>query len=276
MDKTISHPPLKWVGSKRHLVPQLLKRVPIEFGRYFEPFCGAAALYFAMKPERAVLGDINADLVTTYTALSHSVDDVVRDLRRHQRLHSEDHFYATRERWNRERSAWSVARRAGAFIYFNKTGFNGLWRVNASGAMNVPMGRYTNPTICDPPLLRSASETLRRAELRAGDYRTTLDDIGRGDLVYIDSPHDIRSKTANFTSYASKPFTQDDQVELADAARRLVSKGVHVVLSNADTPLVRKLYRGFTLERVHVPRLINSNAERRGAVAEVIITFSVR
>jgi DNA adenine methylase len=265
-------PPLKYVGSKRHLVPELLARIPATFGRYVEPFCGSAALYFALQPARAVLGDVNADLITTYRAVVDDLDEVIAQLRRHQRLHSADYFYRMRERWNRRRLSWSPAKRASAFIYFNKTAFNGLWRVNAKGEMNVPMGRYANPTICNPELLRSAAAALRRAELRADDYRTTLADVQRGDLVYIDSPHDIRSKTASFTSYTARAFTQDDQAALADVARQLAAKGAHVILSNADTPLIRTLYRGFRIERVAVPRLINSVADRRGAVAEVIIT----
>lgn len=265
-------PFLKYAGSKRHLVPELLARVPPRFGRYVEPFCGSAALYFGLRPERGILGDINADLITTYQAVVGALDDVIAGLRRHQRLHSDEHYYRMREQWNRRRTAWSPARRASAFIYFNKTGFNGLWRVNAKGELNVPVGRYTNPTICAPEALRAAKEALGRAELRAGDYRTTLEDVERGDVVYIDSPHDIRSRTSSFTSYTARAFGQDDQAELADVARLLAAKGAHVILSNADTPLIRSLYRGFRIDRVSVPRLINSVAGGRGAVAEVIIT----
>lgn len=265
-------PFLKYAGSKRHLVPELLARVPPRFGRYFEPFCGSAALYFGLGPERGILGDINADLITTYRAVVEELDAVIEGLRRHQRLHSGDHYYRMREQWNRRRLSWSPAKRASAFIYFNKTGFNGLWRVNAKGEMNVPVGRYTNPTICAPETLRVAKAALGRAELRAGDYRTTLEDVERGDVVYIDSPHDIRSRTASFTSYTARAFGQHDQAELAEVARQLAAKGAHVILSNADTPLIRSLYRGFRIDRVSVPRLINSVAGGRGAVAEVIIT----
>jgi DNA adenine methylase len=264
-------PFLKYAGSKRHLVPELLKRMPTRFGRYFEPFCGSAALYFGLRPERAVLGDINGDLINVYQAVVDHFDDVIRQLDRHRRLHSSAYFYRMRDQWNAQRSSWGSARRASAFIYFNKTAFNGLWRVNSRGAMNVPLGRYTNPKICDRERLRTAGELLRHAQLRVGDYRTTLHDVERGDLIYIDSPHQARSKTANFTSYTANAFTEDDQAELAEVAGRLVRKGCHVILSNADTPFVRRLYQGFEIQRVQVPRLINSAADRRGAVDEVII-----
>jgi DNA adenine methylase len=264
-------PFLKYAGSKRHLVPELLARIPRRFGRYVEPFCGSAALYFGLRPERAVLGDVNADLIITFRAVVEELDAVIAGLSRHQRLHSDAHYYRMRAQWNRRRSSWAPAKRASAFIYFNKTGFNGLWRVNAKGEMNVPVGRYTNPTICAPETLRAAREALGRAELRTGDYRTTLEDVARGDVVYIDSPHDIRSRTSSFTSYAGA-FGPQDQAALAEVARQLAAKGAHVILSNADTPLIRTLYRGFRLDRVSVPRLINSVAGGRGAVAEVIIT----
>ncbi len=265
-------PILKWAGSKRQLVPELLARLPRRFGRYYEPFVGGGSLFFALRPERAVLGDLNADLIDAYRAVATAAGLVIRDLERHQRLHSRAHYYATRERWNGERAAWSVARRASTFIYLNKTCFNGLWRVNARSRFNVPMGAYANPTICDPDALHAAGELLRGADLRSGDYRRTLEDAGRGDLVYIDSPHQPRSRTSSFTAYTAAAFSERDQVDLAEVARALVARGCHVMLSNADTPQMRRLYRGFRVERVSCPRRINRNADRRGPVHELILT----
>lgn len=262
---------LKWAGSKRVLVPELLKRLPAEFGRYFEPFVGGGSLFFALNPERAVIGDLNVDLVNVYRALKGDVDGVIRHLRRHARLHSSEHYYRMRDQWNENRTSWSTSKRASAFLYFNKTCFNGLWRVNASGLMNVPMGRYEKPTICDQEMLHSASKSIQRAELRAGDYKKTLDDVERGDLVYIDSPHHVRSMTSSFTAYTAGAFNEQDQTELADVARQLARRGCHVILSNADLPFIRTLYKGFKIDRVPCPRLINSKAAGRGDVNELII-----
>src|SRR5262249_20391970 len=151
----------------------------------------------------AVLGDLNVDLIAAYRALVADLDGVTRHLRRHRSSHDASYYYATRTAWNAHRASWSEAKRAATFIYLNKTCFNGLWRVNRAGAFNVPLGRYTNPTIFTPEALHAARDLLARAELRAGDYRDTLSDAGRDDLVYLDPPYHPLSATARFTSYTA-------------------------------------------------------------------------
>lgn len=264
-------PILKWAGSKRRLVPELLARMPKKYGRYFEPFAGGAALFFALAPERAVLGDVSPDLVATYKAVASDPSAVVRSLRRHAAAHTPRHYYDLRDRW-RHRSTWSSTRRAAAFIYFNKTCFNGLWRVNRAGNFNVPLGRYADPPICEPENLHAAHGVLQGAELKSADFRSTVADVERGDVVYFDPPYVPLSKTSSFTSYSRDGFSLDDQKALAETARQLVARGVHVIATNSDVPLVRKLYKGFRIESVEVPRSINSNVSGRGSVREVIIT----
>jgi DNA adenine methylase len=206
-----------------------------------------------------------------YRALAHDADGVIRHLRRYRDQHSQEHYYATRARWNADRAAWEPARRAATFIYLNKTCFNGVWRVNRAGEFNVPFGRYTDPPICVPPALLAAQQALARAELRAGDYRGTVRDAERGDLVYLDPPYHPVSATASFTSYTAGAFGADDQRGLAEVARELVARGCHVVLSNSDTPFIRDLYRGFRIDRVRCVRSVNSVADRRGAIDELVI-----
>ncbi len=152
----------------------------------------------------------------------------------------------------------------------NKAGFNGIFRVNRAGHFNVPYGRNSKTSICAPDALRAAHEALRTTSLRSADYRTTLADVERGDLVYIDSPHAPRSRTASFTAYTPSAFGDREQREL-EVARRLVASGVHVILSNADTPFIRSLYADFEAIRVRCPRAINSDATKRGDVGELII-----
>jgi DNA adenine methylase len=267
----VAQPVVKWAGGKSRLLPELFARLPERWGRYFEPFSGGAALYFALAPEHGVLGDANADLVRMYRALATDASAVIRKLRSHARAHSEPYYYGARTRWNARRAAWSAAAVAAAFIYLNKTCYNGLWRVNRAGGFNVPFGRYTNPPICVPDALIAAHRVLQRAELRCGDYRATLDDAERGDLVYLDPPYEPVTATASFTSYTAHAFGRDDQRALADTARRLVARGCHVVLSNSDTPFTRELYADFQIDTVRCPRSINSAASRRGDVAELII-----
>ena len=177
-----------------------------------------------------------------------------------------------RARWNDRDVAWPAAERAAAFIYLNKTCFNGLWRVNRAGDFNVPIGRYTDPPICVPDALRAARDALSAAELRCADYRKAVADARAGDFLYFDPPYDPVTTTANFTSYSADGFSADDQRELAETARELVAKGCKVMLSNSDTPFMRSIYKGFRVERVKCPRAINSDASRRGDVAEVIVT----
>lgn len=267
----IAQPVVKWAGGKSRLLPELYARLPARWGRYFEPFGGGAALFFALAPDRGVLGDANPDLVRMYRALATDVQAVIRKLRSHARAHSEPYYYGARARWNARRASWTPAAGAAAFIYLNKTCYNGLWRVNRAGGFNVPCGRYTNPPICVPDALLAAHRVLQRTDLRCGDYRASLHDAERGDLVYLDPPYEPVTKTARFTSYTHQAFGQGDQRELAETARHLVARGCHVVLSNSDTPFTRELYAGFRVDAVRCSRSINSAADRRGDVSELII-----
>jgi DNA adenine methylase len=180
-------------------------------------------------------------------------------------------YYRLRDEWNTKRASWSPARSAAALIALNKCGYNGLWRVNRRGHFNVPMGRYDQPAICVPEVLRAAHAALRHADLRAGDYRTTLSDAERGDLCYLDPPYAPLSRTASFTTYSANGFGSDDQRTLAEMARQLVARGCHVVLSNSDTPFVRDLYKDFRIDRVRCPRSISCSVSLRGEVDELII-----
>ncbi len=268
----VAQPVVKWAGGKSRLLPELFARLPERWSRYFEPFGGGAALFFALAPEQGVLGDANPDLVRMYRALATDVSAVIRKLRSHARAHSETYYYGARARWNTRRATWALATGAAAFIYLNKTCYNGLWRVNRAGGFNVPFGRYTNPPICVPDALLAAHSVLQRADLRCGDYRATLADAGRGDLVYLDPPYEPVTATASFTSYTPLAFGRDAQRELAETARGLVARGCHVLLSNSDTPFIRDLYADFHIDAVRCSRSINSSADRRGDVSELIIS----
>jgi DNA adenine methylase len=268
----VASPIIKWVGGKTKLLPELLARMPDRFHRYYEPFAGGLALFFRVAPPRAVISDANADLIALYRAVASDVGAVIKRLQHHREVHDERHYYATRAKWNEYHDAWTDAERAATFIYLNKTCFNGLWRVNRAGDFNVPIGRYTDPPICVPDTLRAANALLARTDLRQGDYQDAVKDAARGDFVYFDPPYDPVTPTANFTSYTADAFGPDDQRALAETARRLVARGCRVMLSNNDTPFVRSIYKGFTIDRVKCARAINSNADKRGEVDEVIIT----
>ena len=254
---------VKAAGGKTRLLAELVARMPDRFGRYYEPFAGGAALFFRVAPRRAVLSDANADLMAVYRALAQDVDAVIRRLEQHRAEHGERHYYAVRDDWNQRDPAWPLIERAAAFVYLNKTCFNGLWRVNRAGAFNVALGRYADPAICAPETLRAAAAVLQRATLREGDYRAAIADARRGDF---DPPYD-----GTFGAYTADGFGDVEQAELAFTVRTLAARGCRVMVSNADTPRIRALYAGMRIDVVRCARAINCDRRGRGAVDEVLV-----
>jgi DNA adenine methylase len=264
-------PIVKWVGGKTKLLDALTARAPSGFGRYFEPFLGGGALFFRLQPRAAVLSDRNQALIECYQAVRDEVDDVIDALVRHRARHGREHYYQVREAWNAGMREATSAQRAATFVYLNKTCYNGLWRVNSRGAFNVPMGRYERPAILDAAALRIAAQALRGRELGTRSYEAVLDEARAGDFVYFDPPYVPVGTTSDFTSYTAGRFGLLDQQRLADVFRELAGRGCAVMLSNSDTPIVRRIYAGFRIDQVWCGRAVNSRPDRRGEVAEVIV-----
>ncbi len=265
-------PPVKWVGGKGRLCTALSGLLPAgaERMRHVEAFAGGAAFFFFRAPQRAVLLDVNEALIETYRAIRDSVEDVIQDLRPLAEVHTTESYYAVRRLYNEEGTG-SGSLHAARFIYLNKTCFNGLHRVNSSGAFNVPAGRYKSPRIVDPEGLREVSRALQGVRLEARSYCSLLDWAQPGDFVYLDPPYAPVSSTSNFTSYAASRFLEEDQRELRDVYRALDRRGCKLMLSNSDQTSIRELYQGFDVTQVWAPRLVNCNARKRGAVAEVVV-----
>ncbi len=264
-------PIVKAVGGKTRLLDELVARVPSTYGCYYEPFVGGGALFFHLAPKRAVISDMNRDLIVVYTAVRDDVEGVISKLERHRVQHNKGYYYEMREWWNRSRQCWTPAARAAMYLYLNRSCFNGLWRVNSDGQFNVPMGTYARLSLPSPELLRKAHQTLTDVTILHEDFRCVAERAQRGDFIYLDPPYVPLSTTSNFTTYTADGFTLDDHRELAATARSLVGRGVHVMLSNSDVPFVRDLYKGFTINTVRCNRAINSKAGGRGGVDEVII-----
>jgi DNA adenine methylase len=266
----VAVPLLKFAGGKRQLLAEIREHVPATFNRYLEPFVGGGAVFFDLfasgQAVHAYLGDVNTDLVATYKAIRNDVGAVIAALRAHERQHSEEYYYVVRAQ--HPRLDGQVAAR---MIYLNRTCFNGLYRVNRSGAFNVPFGRYVNPTVCDEENLRACAHALASVEIAVADFASVMAIAKRGDFVYCDPPYVPASKTGDFTSYTASGFTMADQERLASCARQLKESGVHVLLSNADVPVVRELYSGFETRTVRARRNINSNGGKRGDVGELLI-----
>ena len=264
-------PFLKWAGGKRQLLPQLLQLVPASFNDYHEPFVGGGALFFALAQSlrrvRATIHDANARLIRAYRAIQEDVEAVIALLASYP--HERAFYEETRRRDvdlanDVEMAAW--------MIYLNKTCYNGLYRVNADGHFNVPFGNYKNPTICDAENLRACAKALMDVELHWADFSYVVQQARKGDLVYFDPPYVPLSVTSAFTSYTAGGFGPADQKRLRNVARQLKRRGVHVLLSNSDTPQVRELYaQGFHRRRVQATRTISSKADRRGKIDELII-----
>ncbi|MGH7298203.1 MAG: DNA adenine methylase [Polyangiaceae bacterium] len=260
------HPFLKWLGGKGRLLEQFENLLPPTFDRYFEPFFGGGAMFFSLTPPRAVLSDVNAELVDCYSAVRDSVENVIAALGDHR--YEKAHFYEVRALDPR---ALTLPERAARTIFLNRAGFNGLYRVNRQGRFNVPFGRYTNPTLCDASNLRACSRALEGVEFLCGDFAAAVATVKRGDFVYFDPPYVPVSTTANFTHYAAGRFDWGEQERLAKLFAELSRRGVLVMLSNADTTEVRDLFNGFKIERVAARRSVNSNPEKRGKVGEVVV-----
>jgi len=260
-------PFLKWAGGKRQIMPDLLRHVPQKYNNYFEPFLGGGALFFELSPKMAIVSDINLRLIRTYRAIRDDVDGVIELLQKCK--YEKDFFYHMRDIYIDSQTDTEVA---AWMIFLNKTGFNGLYRVNRFNTFNVPFGKYTNPTICDVSNLKACSLALEAVDILHEDFSGVLKRAKKGDFVYMDPPYVPASKTASFSAYSAEGFFPHDQIRLRDFALELKKRGVKVLLSNSSTDYVKKLYsEGFDMEEVNATRNISCKGNKRDAVKELII-----
>lgn len=270
---TLVRPFLKWAGGKRQLLPELKKYVPSKpYKTYYEPFIGGGALLFELQNRRAVINDSNSELINCYQVVKDAVEPLILMLSQHQ--NTEAHYYEMR---NLDRSpdyaSRSPVERAARIIYLNKTCYNGLFRVNSQGQFNVPFGRYTDPNIVDAGVLRAVSAYLNNSEVIIcnTDFANAVSDAKRGDFIYFDPPYDPVSDTASFTGYDINGFGKDKQIRLKEVFDELNERGCKVLLSNAYTPFITDLYQQYRQVKVEASRAINSNAQKRGKVDEILV-----
>ena len=270
-------PFVKWVGGKRQLLRQFRELglyPPEDFNpmtnTYYEPFVGGGAVFFDLLPKNAELSDLNNELVTTYNVIKNNVDGLIQSLQKH--IYDKEYYLEVRAKKIDDLSDVEVASR---FIFLNRTGFNGLYRVNKSGQFNVPFGRYNNPVICDEDNLRRVSDALQDVTITHHDYKNVLKTAKSGDFIYLDPPYYPINATSSFTSYTAEGFLEKEQTELRDTFVKLHKKGCFVMLSNSDTPFINDLYSGLdgiTINRITAGRAINSKASGRGKITEVLVT----
>ena len=271
------HPFVKWAGGKTQLLDKLVALMPKEYNHYFEPFIGGGALLFHVAPNEFTINDFNSELVQAYRCLSNPSDTekLIERLKFHQENHSEEHYYEVR---SMDKSpdflSLPIYERAARMIYLNKSCFNGLYRVNSKGFFNVPSGKKKSVICYEEKNIQEITDFFGKSkfEILNGDFEKAVADAKKGDFVYFDPPYDTWENKDSFTSYAKNPFGKDEQRRLADCFKSLSDKGVYVMLSNHNTDFIRELYKDFNIHVVKAKRMINSKADGRGNVEEVIIT----
>jgi DNA adenine methylase len=257
-------PILRWAGSKRQLVPNLLALLPIRFGKYYEPFAGSACLFFAIHPPKAVLGDLNADLIQAYEMLVRHPRKLARQAR--DIGTSGLDYYGIRAMNPQDLDPIT---RAARFVYLNRNCFNGLYRTNRLGAFNVPLGTKTGSMPAEDQFYRCAF-ALRGVQLRALDYSNTIADAKSGDFVYMDPPY--KTARRNHGEYGYGVFSEVDLLRFAEDARRLDKAGATVLISYAVDRRLVKLLAGWSKITVKVRRRVAGAPAHRTVAREMILT----
>ena len=290
----MAKPFIKWAGGKGQLLTQIETYLPEEFDEmpditYIEPFVGGGAMLFHMLSKhqnitRAIINDINPNLVTAYRTIQTQPETLIKRLAEIQEEylvlddeHRQKYFYSKREVFNGNYT--NDVENTAMFIFLNRTCFNGLYRENSKGKFNVPFGRYVNPTICDTETIRSDSELLQRVEIIQGDYTQVGNYInGRSTFMYFDPPYRPLDATSSFNSYVKEPFDDDEQIRLGNFFARMSDAGCMVMLSNSDCSaknpedlFFEHLYDAFHIQHVWAKRGINANASKRGKLTELLI-----
>lgn len=287
-------PVIKWAGGKSQILPEIRQRYPLGLGkeikRYAEPFIGGAAVLLDIlstyQMDEVLICDTNAELINLYKTIQNNVEDLIGQLRcfKDEFLpllsdKRKEYYYTKRERFNNlKRASKYDVEIAALFVFINKTCFNGLYRVNSKGDYNVPMGAYKEPPICDENNLRRVSNLLQGVQIKCGDYHISDSFADEKTFMYFDPPYRPLTQTASFTSYTENCFDDAAQTELAKYIISLVQRGVHVLASNSDPKNTNvndnffdDLYSPLTIERITATRMINSNADGRGKINEILV-----
>lgn len=249
--------------------------MPLEFDNYIEPFVGGGAFFFSLTPEKAVINDLNEDLIFCYISIRDNLPELVDLLEKHRDNNSKEYYLKVRSQDRCENfSSRTPVERAARLMYMLRVNFNGMYRVNSKNQFNVPYGRYVNPKIVDLDNLKNINKFLNDAEveIKNEDYEVIVNESHEGDFVYLDPPYAPLSETSSFTSYTSQGFSIDEQIRLKESLDRLNEKGVLFMQSNSAAPLIFDLYSDYNIYFVKASRSINSVSTGRGKIDEVLIT----
>jgi DNA adenine methylase len=260
-------PFLKWPGGKRWFIANHADLLPADFHTYIEPFLGSGTVFFYLKPSKAILGDLNPELIATYQGIKRDWIMVEELLEKHEEAHDEAYYYAVRNREPR-----NCVYQAARFIYLNRTCFNGIYRVNFDGQFNVPKGDRSS-ILFDTDDFSKISRLLTKAEIRVSDFEALIDKAKRNDFVFADPPYTVSHNINGFIKYNEHLFSWNDQVRLADALARARDRGAKIVSTNANHQSVRRIYeqRGFNLKTVSRFSSISANSQSRKQFEELIM-----
>jgi DNA adenine methylase len=265
----ILRPFLRWVGGKQRLIYSLLDFVPtVKFKKYYEPFFGAGSMFFALKPENAILSDVNEELILCYKQVARYPNEIYKYLKKYESNNNSVFYYKIR---GENLSLLSLKERAARFIYLNKAAFNGIYRVNKDGLFNVPFGGQNGLSLPTEKVLQNSARCLRKAEIIYGDFEKIVSKARKNDFIYFDPPYPPRSDTAFFNHYSKDRFGWEEQIRLSKVFKKLSQKGCFVMLSNADRKIVTNLYEGYNKYRLNTKRWLGSNGDRF-PVREIIVT----
>ncbi len=289
----IAHPFVKWAGGKTQLLPEIRKHYPHRIKKYCEPFVGGGAVLFdvlqTFHPDEVLINDINPELINLYSQIQNNCTELIKTLSFFQteylltaKEERKKLYLSKRSKYNQliiNKNPENNLEKAALFIYLNKTCFNGLYRVNEKGLFNVPFNNAKNPLICDEENLKACSELLQNVQMKVGDYKECKNFIDSEAFVYLDPPYRPLTESSSFTSYSENHFSDKEQIELGNFITEISNKGARVLASNSDPKNTNKednffddLYSNFEIERVSASRMINSNAKKRGAISELLIS----
>lgn len=264
----IVEPFLKWPGGKRWLTQRYAHFLPKRFNCYFEPFLGGGSVFFYLKPDQAVLSDINADVVAVYKAIKDNWKFIKRSLEHHQRKHSEEHYYKMRDAQLK-----SSLQQASRILYLNRTCFNGIYRVNLKGNFNVPIGTKEK-VILDTDNFEITADLLKNAEVKRCDFEKSIQKAKKQDFIFVDPPYTVRHNLNGFIKYNENLFSWKDQERLAACLYEAKKRGVIILSTNANHASIRDLYinKGFFLKVVTRFSPIAASGKDRKQFEELIIS----
>ena len=269
-------PFVKWAGGKSRLAPKIASFFPEYYNDYYEPFLGSGAVYFEIAPQRGILNDLNANLIEVYKSIKQNPRGLIREMKLIEKEYNSlktleekaEYYYGIREEYNHNKI--DRLKKAGFFVFLNKAGWNGMYRENSLGYYNIPFGKKENLKLFDEQNIISVSRNIQKMKFTTLDYKDAVKSANKGDLIYFDPPYFPLSKTASFTDYQKKGFSEQDQKELHGLAVDLVKRGCYVVVSNSNCRKTLDLYKDFEIKKIIVSRTIGAKVATRGKIEEIV------